>query len=77
MVEPLGIIDIEARRLLVMEWAAGLELVPCALQLDRPPDQGGQRDRVAQLIEPLGGKHDFFRRIAGASRLRTMRTAVL
>ena len=59
MVEMLVVVDREARRLFVVEGAAGLPLTPGANQLDARPDDRGQRRPGAQFIEPGGGeRHD-------------------
>ena len=56
MVEALQVIDREAGRFFVVEWAAGLELMPRLGQPRRPPDHARQRDARAQFIQPLWGK---------------------
>ena len=56
MVETLLIIDGEARRLLVVEGAACLELAPRLDQLHRWRDHRGQGRPGAQFVEPLRGE---------------------
>ena len=56
MVEALQVIDREAGRFFVVEWAAGLELMSRLGQSRRPPDHAGKRDARAQFLQPLGGK---------------------
>ena len=52
MVEALVVVDGEARRLLVVERAAGLPLAARADQLHRRRDHGGQHGPRAQFVEP-------------------------
>ena len=54
VVEALLVADREARRLLVVERAAGLPLAPRLGELGRAHDHAGQRHACAQVIEPLG-----------------------
>src|SRR5439155_27152240 len=53
MPEALLVVDVEARRLLVVERAARLELPPGLLELDGARDEAGQRGPGAQLVEEL------------------------
>ena len=55
VVEPLLIIDVEARRILVVERAARLPLASRTGELGRAIDHGRKRDPRAQLILPLRG----------------------
>ena len=60
MIEALLVIDVEARRLLVVKRAARLELPTGAGELGRAGDQRGKQGAGAQLVEEGGGEgHDF------------------
>ena len=54
MVEALVVVDGEARRLLVVEWATCLPFAPGADQLHRRRDDGGEDRSSAKLVEKGG-----------------------
>ena len=54
MVKALLVIDLEARRFLVVERAARLELAPRLGELDGRGDQRAERGAGAEFVEELG-----------------------
>ena len=56
MVEALVVVDVEGRRLLVMERAAGTKLPSRLLELHRLGDEAGEQGAGAELVQKGGGK---------------------